>query len=468
VIVSDCIFINCVIIGLTTLTNSDSEDSLGQDTAFLNKYDTNGTFQWTVLINGSDGSSAEDVFLDHDGVIVVGDWSGELIDHDGDTVATSDVRQGFVAKYSSSGDPDYIFTVGNNGTGTVTIFSGKVDPSDGNLIIGGIFEDSINLGDFQFTSSGSQDVFIAKITQLDGNVIWAQAFGGEDKETLFDLDVNENGVLCASGQFSGDSEILNTTYSAAPDSLPAFVLELNTTDGSQIWIQVLNSSKIVTPWGVSISNVSNCRVAGSFSEDLSIGDSSLASNSNETSMFYANLGPLGESIVLSSSIGEDPSNAYDIACDNDDNCWITGEFVNSITFNPDEEGEGLNATTNRASSFVARLDPDGSPVYVLTEEAEAQSSFGVSVDIDNSNAVYVAGSYVESIQWGDFNLTSDSTDTFRTYIIKVEDNWGSCFNCAEAQLCCGGSDTSHTCYDPLESFCCDGQVQSVECGQPSA
>ncbi|MDY0167530.1 MAG: SBBP repeat-containing protein [Thermoguttaceae bacterium] len=183
--------------------------------AFLAKVSTDGALLWTTYFGGSDEEAGFGIALDQSGNILVtgGTLSTDLAGAN-NAYYGGDI-DGFVAKFSPSGNLLWSTYVGGNGSEGG--FDLAVD-SDGNAwITGGTDSTEFAESENQYRG-GEYDAFLAHVT-ADGTVVWATYVGGSDAEGAFSIVLDGAGnVLIAGGSYSPNLEKANNEYKAAPGS----------------------------------------------------------------------------------------------------------------------------------------------------------------------------------------------------------------------------------------------------------
>ena len=133
--------------------------SLGDQDAYLRKYDTFGNVLWTSQFGTSNSDQALKASVDGlDNVYVAGQTRGSL----GGLFLGGD-SDAFVRKYTSAGTALWSRQLGSSGT---DVAEGLAADSLGNVFIGGRTSGSIT-----GVNVGSWDAFIAKY-DLTGNLVW--------------------------------------------------------------------------------------------------------------------------------------------------------------------------------------------------------------------------------------------------------------------------------------------------------
>jgi hypothetical protein len=129
----------------------DGHPGAGGDDAFLAKFDSSGTWQWTTLLGTPGNETASEVAVDRGGnVHVTGSTSGSL--HDNPNAGGDDA---FLAKFDSTGVRQWTTLLGSGGNEVAG--SINVD-GDGNIYVTGYTSGSLGSN----SNSGDYDVFLVR------------------------------------------------------------------------------------------------------------------------------------------------------------------------------------------------------------------------------------------------------------------------------------------------------------------
>ena len=135
--------------------------SAGGDDIFLASYDANGTHKWSRRFGGTEDDAGYSVAVNSWGkVITTGEFRGTA-DFGGGPRTSEGFIDIYLAEYDSTGA--YISSQRFGDTGDDSGRSVAVDDSD-NFVLGGWFNDTVNLGEGDLTSAGIEDVFLAKFS----------------------------------------------------------------------------------------------------------------------------------------------------------------------------------------------------------------------------------------------------------------------------------------------------------------
>ena len=123
-------------------------------------------------------------------------------------------------------EPDFTST-----TNFIVSANAAVSAGDGTVIIGGSISDGSDLlGQTETTNSGSQDAFVMKL-DASGNVLWRKVFGGSGMDAVNALGLRSDGQIVVGGIFNSALTLGSTTLTPADNSPDGF-LALLQSDGS--------------------------------------------------------------------------------------------------------------------------------------------------------------------------------------------------------------------------------------------
>jgi hypothetical protein len=196
-------FSEIVTFGSTTL--EEDHDGFSQ---FVAKISSSGTWQWAVKAGDSG-------YYNHDGGIAVDSSGNAFVTGGFSETATfgstvlmgSGDRDIFVAKISSNGIWQWAVSVGGSqedeGNG-ITV------DSSGNAFVTGSFYQTVTFGSTTLTSSGKDDIFVAKISS-SGSWQWAAKADGSHREDGRRIAVDSSGNAYVFGLFTKNATFGSTT-----------------------------------------------------------------------------------------------------------------------------------------------------------------------------------------------------------------------------------------------------------------
>ncbi len=237
--------------------------------AYLASYTPSGATRWARRIGATRGAVGYAVTTDASGhVFVAGEFLGTG-SFDGVVLTSGGDRDSFAAKYSS-GSGDRLWAV-RHGLGAADGTRAAITDSQGNLILGGYFNGSIDFGPQTLSAQGRKDFFIAKLNP-EGQLIWARAGGGLQDDNLLGVTVSSLGGVTAVGNFSGSLQVGSLQVAATGGASDAFLLRLDP-DGTPRSLVRAGSpgNGVDSANAVAIDLRGHTFVAGEFSDTATFG-----------------------------------------------------------------------------------------------------------------------------------------------------------------------------------------------------
>lgn len=102
----------------------------------------------------------------------------------------------FVSRFDGQGNPLFMKNFGGVGND----FATTLEVSNQNeIFVGGFFHQTIQMGSFSMTSNGESDAFLARL-ELNGNVLWANSYGGSENDQISEIEFQGMNRLWVSGE----------------------------------------------------------------------------------------------------------------------------------------------------------------------------------------------------------------------------------------------------------------------------
>jgi hypothetical protein len=221
--------------------------------------------------------------------------------------------------------------VGNGNLSTITATAAD---ASGNVYVAGFFQGTLALGDLAaLTSAGSLDAFVAKWSPATSRFVWAQRAGGTGgNDAAYGVAVSGANVYVA-GSFTGTAGFGATSLvSAGSDDV--FVAKLTDAGpgASFAWAQRAGGTSHDAAYGVAVGGA-NVYVAGYFAGTAGFGATSLVSaGSNDA--FVAKLtdaGPGASFVWAQRAGGTNDDRARGVAVGGA-NVYVVGYFAETADF----------------------------------------------------------------------------------------------------------------------------------------
>jgi hypothetical protein len=313
----------------------------------------------------------------------------------------------FLAKFDRDGVLEWVHSFGSTGE---DLGKAIAINSQGDIIITGTFEGTVDFAGISLTSSRKNNIFIALFNK-QGIVQWAQRAGGITKMNVVEsgtalaIDAADNIYLTGtffgaddSGNYSVPGKATFGAYEVknAAQSTNSFAAKY-TKAGTVEWVQVIPHYGKGGSYGICLDPAGNTYITGECSATFVFG--SQVMNSNGISDIYvAKFGTKGECVWFKQfGSGEkfNPATAAQqtdpfecgtgICSDAQGNLYVTGQFSNTCKFGTFElESEGY------ANIFIMKMNGEGE-VQWATRTGGEFIELSKSICLDTKGYLYIAG-----------------------------------------------------------------------------
>ena len=225
----------------------------------------------------------------------------------------------------------------------------------GDLIIGGVFSDSLMFGTQKVTAFGNYDIVTARYNSK-GRFIGGLNYGSFDADDAQSVVVDKNGNYYVAGSFSTEASVATELIEALdPGSTDMFIAKFNTI-GILQWVKVFGSTTYDegAPY-IAVDSLGAVYVAGGFGGTAEFGTRKAISG-GKMDAFVAKMSANGDFIWVQGwgSTENDMATAVSVS-PNGDRIYVSGTFIGNVSFG--------NATyesfANKMDFFVRAFDANG-------------------------------------------------------------------------------------------------------------
>ena len=379
----------------TSVFDNLSVSSYGSHDIVVVKYDNDGAIQWIHSAGGHGGDVGHGIGIDaaHN-VYVAGEVEQTANYGGGITVTSAGANDIFLAKYNPSGVIQWVKRWGS--TGNDKALSVAVSPA-GDCFITGYFSLSVSFGGTQLNSTGSRDVFLAKVNS-SGTVQWAKRAGGngDDKAEGISLDVNGNIYLA--GSYTNSASFGGTNISNS-GNYSAFVAKYNS-NGSIQWVKSAGACCDTTQFrAVTVDDNDNVYAAGNFQSTVNFGNNSFTSSGSKD-VILVKYDSNGNLIWARQGGGSDEDIAYGIVADNINNTiYITGNVSAAGHF-----GSFNYTIAGFKDIFVAAYDQSGNVLWDKINGG-GHRDIGSAITVDKLGYIYTTGLFNGTAYFDFYTIT---------------------------------------------------------------
>lgn len=301
---------------------------------------------------------------------------------------------------------------------------------NGNSYIAGYItgETAFEVGVVQPYAPGNGDIYIAKYNST-GSLIWVKQFGGNNSDKAIDLAVDQSGFIYVTGQFFGSVNFDGTIVQASGASKDIFLIKMNPS-GDVIWAVAEGATGEENAYGIATDNQNNVLLTGQYTGNSSIGGQNFVSMMNpvtnlpSSDLFISKYDSNGNPLWVKTGVAEYEDRGMDIACDDQNNIVLIGQFSDTLNFG----GQIINNGGYNVG-FITKLNPAGQTQWFRSIKAGMVVPYAVAINI--SNEIVLTGDFLGNLQYTDANGTSTLSNTYyrKIFVMKTNSNgnytWGT-------------------------------------------
>lgn len=277
----------------------------------------------------------------------------------------------------------------------------KVETSEnGDFIIAGTFRDELNFtpkhAASTLKSTGGNDGLVCKYDS-SGDLIWAKPVGGINQDWVYDIAESNDKSLYTAGSYQGTVDFDNGPGSMirTATSDDGFLLKMNEFGYSQ-WVITFNAKQFEYATHVEVDDNGFVYVSGRFSDTVDFDpgvDTFQIISKSYNSQFICKYSPSG-SLVWAKSIESDGKlTLVDMAVDKKSNIYFTGNFSDTIDFDPGPGSKTLT-TYGWEERFLLKLNDKGEFVWAKPSAGIYHYLDADVLDVTDNGNIYTTGSFM--------------------------------------------------------------------------
>ena len=263
---------------------------------------------------------------------------------------------------------------------------------NGNVILAGIFEDTITFGSTTLTNTGCQSIFLIKY-DASGNILWTQKTNSPS--TSYGVSTDSNGNIFLTGSFAGTSITFGSTTLTNTGNASVFLVKYDP-NGNVLWAKGSSCGGTAEALSVSVDPSGNGFITGYFSDITISFNTATITNAGGyygSDMFIAKYDANGNVLWAKDAGGTDNEEGYSISADVNGNSFVTGFFKSTAcSFG----SFTLSNPNNYSDVFIAKYDANGNVLWVKQGDG-AGTNEGFSVSADPNGNVFLAGGFSNAV-----------------------------------------------------------------------
>ncbi|MBK7964292.1 MAG: SBBP repeat-containing protein [Bacteroidetes bacterium] len=322
------------------------------------------------------------------------------------TAAGGSAFEGYVVKLDINGDLVWAKQLGGTNS---DVGRGISINSNGDLFVTGTYRGTADLDPSlsaaNFTSNGSDDVFIVKLDR-NGNFGWAKSIGGSGADLANGIAVDSFSNVIVIGQFLGNVDFdpsVGNSFIQAGGFYDTFILKLDSS-GNFNWAQRLNSTSNVNSRFVKTDNSNNIYLTGGFTGTLDINpDTNITQNifnAGSDDVFVLKLNENGRYLWGFTAGGLNFDQATSLEISHSSHIFISGFFNSTIDFDPSPGILSLTPTASR-DAFIAKYS---NPTITSLQSVNNNSIVRLSPNPTNGSVFLDLKTVQENIKYSIYDL----------------------------------------------------------------
>ncbi|MCK6550884.1 IPT/TIG domain-containing protein [Myxococcota bacterium] len=346
---------------------------------FVVKQDAAGNHVWSRQFTATTYMTPSSLGVDCDGSVYVAGWYDGTVDFGGGPLTGNGNNEIYLVKLDANGNHVWSRSFGDGNY--QWIWHLAVD-SQGNVIVVGGNDGTVDFGGGPLTSLGSEDGFVAKF-DTNGNHVWSRSIGSAGYEFVYAVGVDAQDRVFVTGNFENTVDFGGVVL-ANVSGWDVFVAAYDPMGNAQ-WVRQFNTP---TEWAyfyaVSGDVNGNVVAVGTFSGSHDFGAGAVTSSGGDD-LVFVKLGPAGN--TLWSTV------------------WGSPALYEGV------EGLAIDAAGNAIAggSHLVKVDATGAVSWSRSFQQNPVRGLGV----DPSGNVLVTGEMDLSDDFGGGALTSaGATDVF--------------------------------------------------------
>jgi hypothetical protein len=312
----------------------------------------------------------------------------------------------FVAKISSTGT--WLWAVSALPAASGNLSSARIaSDSAGNFYITGYYTGNASFGTITLSSSGYNDVFVAKLSSA-GTWLWAVSAGGTGNDEGCGIVVNGSSNVYVCGYYTTTAVFGSITLTNSVPGAYAFVVKLNNTGN---WLSVVDATASVCR-NMTLDNEGNICISGTFAGDSATFGNITISGMGGTVYFARLDSNLNWYWAKSCTSYSGSLLVNDIATDSSGKIFATGSYTGVLYTMYELYSAG------QSDIFVAGVDDWGYFDWG-TRAGGSTQDYGRGLAIDSNGNVYITGSFNRTADFGSIPLACPNNDASDIFVAKL-------------------------------------------------
>ncbi len=362
--------------------------SSGIEDIYITKLNSLGIFQWAKKAGGTGSDRPTSIATDAAGNSYITGYFYNTATFGAFNLTSSGIQDIFIAKYNTFGTCLWAKKAGGAGS---DIGNGITVDAAGNVVVTGEFIGAATFGSFNLTSvNNSVDIFTAKL-DASGNFLWVKQGASIHTDRGIDVACTPAGDIYVTGQFSDTVTFDFVHYNTLANAIFLIKYDAN---GIEQWFRIIGSGNINVVHTLALDATGNPFIAGDFQGTLTFfaaPTNTTLTNPYPKRIFVAKYDSNGN-LVWSASSGSNSSiTANNMVINGAGNAYVVGNFTCKFNQYADQYGQGTFNSVGFNDIYVTEWDPSGQWLWSRQAGGHKDDN-GAGIAI-STNKVLLTGSF---------------------------------------------------------------------------
>ena len=274
----------------------------------------------------------------------------------------------------------------------------------GNIYLAGLFRGQVDFGGGARYTARGSDGFLARLSP-DGEVRWARQLGGANDDIADALAIDPRGNAVVAGSFSEELTVGDGSLKAeGADDMFVAVFD---PEGRRRWAKRMGGVDVDGADGLAVDARGAIAVIGVYAGYVVLGGGHELIGEGQSDILLVVLEADGSIRWVKGWSSPGPDEGRAVGFDAQGNLYALVEFSRAIDFG----GGPLESVGNRDLGLI-KLDPSGKHLWSRRFGSNLDE-LGVSLAVDPSGSVIITGSFDDALDFGDGPMrTAGRSDVF--------------------------------------------------------
>ena len=359
---------------------------------YIAVFSAEGTLDWAARVGGSGQDVVSAVAFGPDGDLYVAGWFSGTMTVGRQAVESVGADDVFVARFSAQGQPRWIRSFGGVDIDAADALA--VD-QNGDVVVTGVFRQTIKVGPRTLTSAGRSDIFLARL-RAGGEHMWAIRMGGFGIEYARDIAISQQDIIFL-GEYSGTLRFASGVVKSRGDR--DVLLCRFDRNGGHRWAKGFGGPFPELAFGLAVDVSGHIVLSGGFHHQIDFGGE-IHKAVGESDIFLTRLNGEG-GYLWSKSFGSNRrDNGLGVDTDEFGNIVATGFFQGKVNF-----GAGVVQSAGNKDIFAIKFSPRGRLLWTRHFGGKDHDQ-GRALAIDSAGRIVVTGTFRFDVRFGETLLRS--------------------------------------------------------------